>query len=85
MASSGVPVPTAADANAVVAYSTFNSLRLHQVFPSLSSQSIVGRLIRFWDTRNVHKTGEFMAITILLLDEQVFIVSNLILIRSKYY
>ncbi|KAH0874203.1 hypothetical protein HID58_071565, partial [Brassica napus] len=65
-----VPVPTAADANAVVAYSTFNSLRLHQVFPSLSSQSIVGRLIRFWDTRNVHKNGEFMAITILLLDEQ---------------
>ena len=85
MASSGVPVPTAADANAVVAYSTFNSLRLHQVFPSLSSQSIVGRLIRFWDTRNVHKNGEFMAITILLLDEQVLIVSNLILIRSKYY
>ncbi|WZZ66732.1 hypothetical protein YC2023_078102 [Brassica napus] len=36
MASSGVPVPTAADANAVVAYSTFNSLRLHQVFPTVT-------------------------------------------------
>ncbi|KAL0663120.1 hypothetical protein Bca4012_099957 [Brassica carinata] len=78
MASSGVPVPTAADANAVVAYSTFNSLRLHQVFPSLSSQSIVGRLIRFWDTRNVHKNGEFMAITILLLDEQDSVINGFI-------
>ncbi|CAN6931038.1 unnamed protein product [Brassica oleracea] len=73
MASSGVPVPTAADANAVVAYSTFNSLRLGR-----SAQSIVGRLIRFWDTRNVHKNGEFMAITILLLDEQDSVINGFI-------
>ncbi|CAN6935664.1 unnamed protein product [Brassica oleracea] len=73
MASSGVPVPTAADANAVVAYSTFNSLRLGR-----SAQSIVGRLIWFWDTRNVHKNGEFMAIMILLLDEQDSVINGFI-------
>ncbi|KAH0893047.1 hypothetical protein HID58_055476, partial [Brassica napus] len=65
------PVPTtavytAADANAAVTYSTFNSLRLGR-----SAQSIVGRLIRFWDTHNFNKNGDFMGITILLLDEQM--------------
>ncbi|CDY09548.1 BnaC05g23710D [Brassica napus] len=51
-------------ANAVVAHSTFNSLRLGR-----TSQFVVGRLIRFWDSRNIKKNGEFMGITILLLDE----------------
>ncbi|WZZ33832.1 hypothetical protein YC2023_017233 [Brassica napus] len=51
-------------ANAVVARSTFNSLRLGR-----TSQFVVGRLIRFWDSRNIKKNGEFMGITILLLDE----------------
>ncbi|KAF3579511.1 hypothetical protein DY000_02028907 [Brassica cretica] len=56
--------PAAPAAIAVVPYSTFNSLRLGR-----STQSIVGRLIRFWDSRNINKNGEFMGITILLLDE----------------
>ncbi|KAH0903563.1 hypothetical protein HID58_043066 [Brassica napus] len=59
MASSAAPV-----ANAAVAYSTFESLRLGR-----AAQSVVARLIRFWDSRNINKNGEFMGITILLLDE----------------
>ncbi|XP_048627592.1 uncharacterized protein LOC125596554 isoform X2 [Brassica napus] len=51
-------------ANAAVAYSTFESLRLGR-----AAQSVVARLIRFWDSRNINKNGEFMGITILLLDE----------------
>ncbi|CAN6897416.1 unnamed protein product [Brassica oleracea] len=78
MASSAAPVPTtavdtAADANAAVAYSTFNSLRLGR-----SAQSVVGRLIRFWDTQNVNKNGDFMGITILLLDEQDSVINGFI-------
>ncbi|CAN6983921.1 unnamed protein product [Brassica oleracea var. botrytis] len=72
------PVPTtavytAADANAAVTYSTFNSLRLGR-----SAQSIVGRLIRFWDTHNFNKNGDFMGITILLLDEQDSVINGFI-------
>ncbi|KAF3552515.1 hypothetical protein DY000_02007446 [Brassica cretica] len=78
MASSAAPVPTtavytAADANAAVAYSTFNSLRLGR-----SAQSVVGRLIRFWDTHNFNKNGDFMGITILLLDEQDSVINGFI-------
>ncbi|XP_048603915.1 uncharacterized protein LOC106379630 isoform X2 [Brassica napus] len=50
--------------NAAVGNPTFDSLRLGR-----SAQSVVGRLIRFWDSRNISKNGEFMGITILLLDE----------------
>ncbi|KAG5385013.1 hypothetical protein IGI04_036483 [Brassica rapa subsp. trilocularis] len=57
-------VPAASAAIATVPYSTFNSLRLGR-----SIQSIVGRLIRFLDSRNINKNGEFMGIPILLLDE----------------
>uniref|UniRef100_A0A0D3DET1 DUF223 domain-containing protein n=1 Tax=Brassica oleracea var. oleracea TaxID=109376 RepID=A0A0D3DET1_BRAOL len=63
MASSAAPVDNAAAAVAV-AYSTFESLRLGK-----TAQAVVGRLIRFWDSRNINKNGEFMGITILLLDE----------------
>ncbi|KAG5398172.1 hypothetical protein IGI04_019992 [Brassica rapa subsp. trilocularis] len=56
------PAPSAAFA--AVPYSTFNSLHLGR-----STQSIVGWLIRFWDSRNINKNGEFMGITILLFDE----------------
>ncbi|KAL0733384.1 hypothetical protein Bca4012_009594 [Brassica carinata] len=56
--------PAAPAAIAAVPYSTFNSLRLGR-----TTQSVVGRLIRFWDSRNINKNGEFMGITILLLDE----------------
>ncbi|CAF2071814.1 unnamed protein product [Brassica oleracea] len=66
---------------AVDEYSTFASLRLGRTV-----QSIVARLIRFWDSRNVNKNGEFMGITLLLLDEMdsvihAFIPAN----RASHY
>ncbi|KAH0926797.1 LOW QUALITY PROTEIN: hypothetical protein HID58_019053, partial [Brassica napus] len=64
--------PAASAAFAVVPYSTFNSLHLGR-----STQSIVGWLIRFWDSRNINKNGEFMGITILLLDELGFDLKNI--------
>ncbi|CAN6822573.1 unnamed protein product [Brassica oleracea] len=78
MTSSGAPVANAASHNAAVpnlagAYSTFNTLRLGR-----SAQTIVARLIRFWDSRNIHKNGEFMGITILLLDEQGSVIHGFI-------
>ncbi|CAN8267640.1 unnamed protein product [Cochlearia groenlandica] len=36
-----------------------------------SDQFIVCRLLRFWDSKNIKKQGEFMGITILLLDAKV--------------
>ncbi|XP_018448437.1 uncharacterized protein LOC108819927 [Raphanus sativus] len=64
----GSPVATTAVLNAPVAnaaaYSTFNSLRLGR-----AAQTVVCRLIRFWDSRNVTKNNEIFGITILLLDE----------------
>uniref|UniRef100_M4E6X0 Uncharacterized protein n=1 Tax=Brassica campestris TaxID=3711 RepID=M4E6X0_BRACM len=56
MASSGV----------VLAHSAFDGLRLGR-----SAQFVVGRLLRFWDSKNIKKQGEFMGITLLLLDEKV--------------
>ncbi|KAF2611867.1 hypothetical protein F2Q70_00011898 [Brassica cretica] len=78
MTSSGAPVANAAFRNAAVpnlagAYSTFNTLRLGR-----SAQTIVARLIRFWDSRNIHKNGEFMGITILLLEEQDSVIHGFI-------
>ncbi|CAF2105359.1 unnamed protein product [Brassica oleracea var. botrytis] len=78
MTSSGAPVANAAARNAAVsnlagAYSTFNTLRLGR-----SAQTFVARLIRFWDSRNIHKNGEFMGITILLLDEQDSVIHDFI-------
>ncbi|XP_013624699.1 PREDICTED: uncharacterized protein LOC106330840 [Brassica oleracea var. oleracea] len=51
-------------AHAAVEYSTFASLRLGRTV-----QSVVARLIRFWDSRNVNKNVEFMGIRLLLLEE----------------
>ncbi|KAF2550584.1 hypothetical protein F2Q68_00036380 [Brassica cretica] len=51
-------------ANAVVAYSTFDSLGLRR-----TGQYVVGSLICFWNSQNTKKNGEFMGITLLLLDE----------------
>uniref|UniRef100_A0A0D2ZVH3 DUF223 domain-containing protein n=1 Tax=Brassica oleracea var. oleracea TaxID=109376 RepID=A0A0D2ZVH3_BRAOL len=51
-------------ANAAVAYSTFNSFRLGR-----AARTVVTLLICLWDSRNINKNGEFMGITILLLDE----------------
>ncbi|CAN8277852.1 unnamed protein product [Cochlearia groenlandica] len=39
--------------------------------PGRSDQSIVGRLLCLWDSKNVKKQGEFMGITLLLLGEKV--------------
>ncbi|CAG7862751.1 unnamed protein product [Brassica rapa] len=61
MASSAAPVDNAVVA---VAYSTFESLRLGRTV-----HAVVGRLIRFSDSRKINKNGDFMGITILLLDE----------------
>jgi len=32
---------------------------------------VVGRLLSYWDPRNINKNGEFMGITLLLLEEKV--------------
>ncbi|CAN8285563.1 unnamed protein product [Cochlearia groenlandica] len=37
-----------------------------------SDQFIVCRLLRYWDSKNVEKQGEFMGITVLLLDTKIF-------------
>nr|VDD38633.1 unnamed protein product [Brassica oleracea] len=55
-------------ANAVVAYSTFDSLGLRR-----TGQYVVGSLICFWNSQNTKKNGEFMGITLLLLDELVVV------------
>ncbi|CAF1928324.1 unnamed protein product, partial [Brassica napus] len=53
MTSSGAPVANTAVPNASAA----------------NAASVVARLIRFWDSRNINKNNEFMGITIILLDE----------------
>ncbi|KFK39717.1 hypothetical protein AALP_AA3G279600 [Arabis alpina] len=46
-------------------YVTFDDLRLGR-----SSQQIVGRLLRFWDARNIKKDGQFLGIVLLLQNEK---------------
>ncbi|KAJ4883560.1 hypothetical protein Rs2_33653 [Raphanus sativus] len=80
-ASAAIPSVAAVSAVAAVPYSTFNSLRLGR-----SAQAVVGRIIRFWDAKNINKNGELLGITILLLDEMdtvihCFIPAN----RVSYY
>ncbi|CAH2065459.1 unnamed protein product, partial [Thlaspi arvense] len=48
-------------------YTIFEDLRLGR-----STQQVVGRLIRFWDARNINKNGEFLRIVLLLLDEKTY-------------
>lgn len=55
-------VAISAEAN----YVSFDGLRLGR-----SAQQVVGRLLRFWDARNIKKDNEFMGIVLLLLDEKV--------------
>ncbi|KAL0885812.1 hypothetical protein Bca101_009795 [Brassica carinata] len=64
---------------AAVPYFTFNSLRLGR-----SAQSVVGRLIRFWVSRNINKNGEFMGITILLLDELDSVIHGFIVVYYAF-
>ncbi|CAA7015982.1 unnamed protein product [Microthlaspi erraticum] len=56
---------------AAVNYVTFDNLNLGR-----SSQQVVGRLLRFWDAKNVKKDGEFMGIVLLLLDEKLSMASS---------
>lgn len=72
-ASAAIPSVAAVSAVAAVPYSTFNSLRLGR-----SAQAVVGRIIRFWDAKNINKNGELLGITILLLDEMVMVLSKIL-------
>ncbi|VVB16788.1 unnamed protein product [Arabis nemorensis] len=54
-------------------YVTFDNLRLGR-----SPQQIVGRLLRFWDARNIKKNGEFMGIVLLFLDEKCSVIHGFI-------
>ncbi|KAF2578103.1 hypothetical protein F2Q70_00010875 [Brassica cretica] len=51
-----------------VYHSTFESLRLGS-----SSQNIVSGLPRFWNSLNFKKDREFMRITVLFLDEKIWL------------
>ncbi|KAH0862919.1 hypothetical protein HID58_080130, partial [Brassica napus] len=51
-----------------VRHSTFGSLRLGR-----SSHSIASGLLCFWDSLNFKKDREFMGITILFLDENMWL------------
>ncbi|KAF3535363.1 hypothetical protein F2Q69_00021439 [Brassica cretica] len=70
-----------ASSDVVVAHSAFDALRLGR-----SAQFTVGRLLRFWDSKNIKKQGEFMGITLLLLDEKNSVIHGFIPAgRSPYY
>ncbi|CAH2052673.1 unnamed protein product, partial [Thlaspi arvense] len=49
---------------------TFDDLRR-------STQQVIGRLLRFWDARNIKKNGEYMGIVLLLLDEKLIVSTSL--------
>ncbi|KAG5383870.1 hypothetical protein IGI04_035340 [Brassica rapa subsp. trilocularis] len=65
-----------------VRHSTFDSLRLGR-----SSQSIVSRFLRFWDSLNFKKDRKFVGITVLFLDEKVdSVIHGFTLVgRSNHY
>ncbi|CAD5324562.1 unnamed protein product [Arabidopsis thaliana] len=54
-------------------YVAFDALRLGR-----STQQVVGRLLRFWDARNIKKDGQFMGIVLLLLDEKCSVIQAFI-------
>ncbi|KAH0911890.1 hypothetical protein HID58_035211 [Brassica napus] len=58
-----------------VRHSTFESLRLGR-----SSQSIASGFLRFWDSLNFKKDREFVGITVLFLDENIWLGKS---IRSR--
>ncbi|WZZ64691.1 hypothetical protein YC2023_076061 [Brassica napus] len=51
-----------------VCHSTFESLRLGR-----SSQSIASGFLRLWDSMNFKKDMEFVGITVLFLDEKMWL------------
>ncbi|KAF2600819.1 hypothetical protein F2Q68_00011206 [Brassica cretica] len=70
-----------ASSDVVLAYSTFDTFRLGR-----SAQIIVGRLLRFGDSKNIKKQGEFMGITLLFLDEKNSVIHGFIPAgRAPYY
>ncbi|CAN7064548.1 unnamed protein product [Brassica oleracea var. botrytis] len=70
-----------ASSDVVLAHSTFDALRLGR-----SAQIIVGRLLRFGDSKNIKKQGEFMGITLLFLDEKNSVIHGFIPAgRAPYY
>uniref|UniRef100_A0A0D3D386 Replication protein A 70 kDa DNA-binding subunit B/D first OB fold domain-containing protein n=1 Tax=Brassica oleracea var. oleracea TaxID=109376 RepID=A0A0D3D386_BRAOL len=54
----------------------------HSTFPALqhgrSSQSILGRLLRFWDSPNINNPSELTGITLLFLDEKDSMINGFI-------
>ncbi|XP_018463276.2 uncharacterized protein LOC108834437 [Raphanus sativus] len=66
-------VTAVTSAAAAVPYTTFDSLRLGR-----TAQSLVGRLIRFWDAKDIDKNGELLGITLLLLDENDSVIHGFI-------
>ncbi|CAN6935385.1 unnamed protein product [Brassica oleracea] len=62
-----------ASSDVVLGHSTFDALRLGR-----SAQMIVGRLLRFWDSKNIKKQGEFMGITLLFLGEKNSVIHGFI-------
>ncbi|KAF2534512.1 hypothetical protein F2Q70_00029348 [Brassica cretica] len=62
-----------ASSDVVLAHSTFDALRLGR-----SAQIIVGCLLRFGDSKNIKKQGEFMGITLLFLDEKNSVIHGFI-------
>ncbi|KAF8099421.1 hypothetical protein N665_0244s0020 [Sinapis alba] len=64
-----------------VAQSGFEALRLGR-----STQFIVGRHLHFWDSKNIKKHGEFMGITLLLLDDKNSVIHGFIpAARATHY
>ncbi|KAJ4876353.1 hypothetical protein Rs2_41371 [Raphanus sativus] len=68
-----VSADAAVSAAAAVPYTIFGSLRLGR-----TAQSLVGRLIRFWDAKDIDKNGELLGITFLLLDEKDSVIHGFI-------
>ncbi|KAJ4894920.1 Uncharacterized protein Rs2_21714 [Raphanus sativus] len=72
-----VSADAAVSAAAAVPYTTFDSLRLGR-----TAQSLVGRLIRFWNAKDIDKNMELLGITLLLLDEKVMFLSDCYMIQK---
>ncbi|KAL0898263.1 hypothetical protein Bca101_082224 [Brassica carinata] len=66
-------------AQSVCSHATLDDLRLGR-----STQVIVGCLLRFWDSRNIKKNGEFMDITLLFLDEKNSVIHGFIPRADQY-
>ena len=50
-----------------------SQISLSELKPERCTQTVVTRLLRFWEARNVRKAGELMGVHMLLLDDQVYV------------